>query len=88
MSAASLAASLAGPDLHPELPPFIIVFHDISRFFLPQSPLRQTANVVKLSRAPKAALDPNATNERGYSRGDKLREGLKRVLVELNPLQC
>lgn len=45
------AASLAGPDLHPELLPFIIVFHDILRFFLPRSSLRFRAELSRLKVA-------------------------------------
>lgn len=58
----------------PNPPPFIIVFRDISRFFLPR--LCETVGPrARPKLSLEAAPDPNSTNERGCPRGDKHRKG-------------
>jgi len=86
-SAASLAASLAGPDLHPRA----ALFYNCFPWYLS---ILFTA--VTFTRPPTWRSYPTRLKLRwilmrqtsGCPRGDKLREELKRLLVELNPLHC
>lgn len=81
----------AGPDLHPELLPFIIVFHDISRFFLlPPLRARQRGEafpkprwilIRQTSVSIRVAVRINFEGGEGGGR-------LKRMLVWLNPVRC